>query len=222
MPSATLPLFPLSTVLVPGAPLPLHIFEPRYRDLIGDLMQREPTERRFGVVAIRRGRETGIDGVEALYDVGCVALLTDCESLPDGRYDVSTVGVARFRLDDLVDEGTAYLQGAVEMLPELPGDADELTTSVARGYLGYLQALADAGREVPVQPDLPTDPLLLSYLVAATVVLDVSDRQRLLAAPDAATRLADERALLARENALLRAVPSVPGTAIMQVPWSPN
>lgn len=218
----TLPLFPLSTVLLPGAPLPLHVFEPRYRELVADLMRLPPAERRFGVIAIRRGRETGVTGVEELYDVGCVARLTEVESLPDGRYDLATVGVARFRLEEIVDGGTGYLQGRVELLPEVPGEADEVTTAVARGYLGYLQALSDAGREVPVQPDLPADPLLLSYLVAATVVLDVADRQRLLAAPDAATRLADERALLARENALLRALPSVPGTAIMQVPWSPN
>jgi Lon protease-like protein len=222
MPSTTLPLFPLSSVLVPGAPLPLHIFEPRYRELVADLLAMPEKERRFGVVAIKRGRETGNDGVSALYDVGCVALVTEAEELPDGRYELATVGVARFRLEDLVEGGTSYLQAQVEMLPELSGDAEELTTAVARGYLGYLQALADAGREVPVQPDLPADPLLLSYLVAATVVLDLADRQRLLAAPDAATRLAEERVLLARENALLRAVPSVPGTAIMQVPWSPN
>jgi len=217
----TLPLFPLNTVLVPGAPLPLHVFEPRYRDLVGDLMQLPADERRFGVVAIRRGREVGVDSVEALYDVGCVTLMTEVEQLDDGRYDLATVGVARFRLEE-IEPGASYLRARVEMLPEEPGDASDLTTEVARGYLGYLQALAAAGREVPVEPDLPGDPLLLSYLVAATVVLDNADRQRLLAATDAAARLAEEKTLLARENALLRAIPSVPGNAMMQVPWSEN
>jgi Lon protease-like protein len=221
MAEALLPLFPLSTVLVPGAPLPLHVFEPRYRDMVGDLLALPEAERRFGVIAIRRGRETGVDGVEALHDVGCVTLVTGVERGDDGRFDLSTVGVARFRLGEL-EPGTSYLRAHVELLAESAGDPGRLPAQVAAGYLGYLQALAAAGREVPVDPELPSDPLLLSYLVAATVVLDNADRQRLLAAPDAATRLAVERALLARENALLRVVPSVPGNAMMHVPWSSN
>ncbi len=67
--SETLPLFPLGTVLFPGLLLPLHIFEERYRQLVRDLV-RQPEPRRFGVVAIREGRETGIDGVAALYEIG--------------------------------------------------------------------------------------------------------------------------------------------------------
>jgi Lon protease-like protein len=221
MAEALLPLFPLTTVLVPGAPLPLHVFEPRYRDLVDGLLTLPPDRRRFGVIAIRRGRETGVDGVDALHPVGCVALVTEVESLPDGRYDLATVGVARFRLEGL-EPGASYLQGRVEMLPEVAGEVGSLTAAVSRKYLDYLQALAAAGREVPVAPDLPTDPLLLSYLVGATVVLDNADRQQLLAAPDAASRLAAERSLLVREVALLQALPSVPGAAMMTAPWSPN
>ncbi|HEY7880701.1 MAG TPA: LON peptidase substrate-binding domain-containing protein, partial [Streptosporangiaceae bacterium] len=72
--SETIPLFPLGTVLYPALLLPLHIFEDRYRQLVGDLLE-GPEPRRFGVIAIRRGRETGIDGVSALYEVGCAAVL---------------------------------------------------------------------------------------------------------------------------------------------------
>ena len=68
----TLPLFPLGTVLYPGLLLPLHIFEERYRQLVRDLLER-PEPRRFGVIAIREGRETGGDGVSALHEVGCTA-----------------------------------------------------------------------------------------------------------------------------------------------------
>ena len=68
----TLPLFPLGSVLYPGLLLPLHIFEERYRQLVRDLLE-APEPRRFGVVAIREGRETGVDGVSALYEIGCTA-----------------------------------------------------------------------------------------------------------------------------------------------------
>lgn len=216
-----LPLFPLSTVLVPGAPLPLHVFEPRYVDLVNDLLQLPPDRRRFGVVAISRGREVGTDGVEALHPIGCVALVTEVESRPDGQFDLATVGVGRFRLGEL-RPGPAYLQAEVELLPEVAGETGSLPAVVAERYSDYLEALAAVGREVPIAPDLPSDPLLLSYLVAATVVLDLEDRQALLAAADAADRLSTEISLLARENALLRAVPSVPGNALVQVPFSSN
>ena len=68
--SELLPMFPLSTVLFPGMRLPLHIFEPRYRQLIQDLLA-GPQPGRFGVIAIRKGRETGVDGISALYEIGC-------------------------------------------------------------------------------------------------------------------------------------------------------
>ncbi len=221
MTEAILPLFPLSTVLVPGAPLPLHVFEPRYRELVDDLLALPAEDRRFGVIAIRRGRETGVDAVESLHPIGCVTLVTEVEALPDGRFDLATVGIARFRLETL-EPGSSYLRARVEMLPEVAGEPGPLIAEVNGLYLDYLASLAASGREVPIAPDLPQDPLLLSYLVAATVVLDNGDRQRLLAAPDAASRLEAERSLLRRENALLQAVPSVPGTALMQVPWSSN
>ena len=70
--SETLPLFPLGTVLYPGLLLPLNIFEERYRQLVRDLLD-GPEPRRFGVIAIRKGRETGVDGISALYQVGCTA-----------------------------------------------------------------------------------------------------------------------------------------------------
>ena len=121
--SELLPLFPLSTVLFPGMRLPLHIFEERYRLLAADL-QAQPEPRRFGVIAIRKGREVGADGVTALHEVGCVAEVRQIAPHPDGRFDLATVGTERFRLLR-VDDSLPYFQGEVELLPEeeLPGDA---------------------------------------------------------------------------------------------------
>ena len=106
--STTLPLFPLGSVLYPGLVLPLHIFEERYRQLVADLLA-GPEPQQFGVIAIRHGRETGIDGVSALYETGCTAVLRQAEAYEDGRYDLITVGAQRFKLLSLGDAG-AVLQ----------------------------------------------------------------------------------------------------------------
>src|SRR6202041_2864182 len=118
--SQSLPLFPLGTVLFPGLLLPLHIFEERYRRLVRDLLT-EPEPRQFGVIAIRKGRETGVDGVSALYEIGCTATLRRVDELDDGRFDLITVGTQRFRLLAL-DQTRPYLQGEVELLAEDAGD----------------------------------------------------------------------------------------------------
>ena len=77
-------MFPLGTVVYPGLPLPLHILEPRYRQLIRDLLD-GPQPGLFGVIAIRKGRETGVDGVSGLYEIGCTATLRQIAKYEDGR-----------------------------------------------------------------------------------------------------------------------------------------
>ena len=114
--STTLPLFPLGSVLYPGLVLPLHIFEERYRQLVADLLD-GPEPREFGVIAIRHGRETGIDGVSSLYDAGCTAVLQRAERYDDGRYDLVTVGGQRFRLLGLGD-AQPYFTGDAQLLPD--------------------------------------------------------------------------------------------------------
>src|SRR6202012_3733922 len=112
-PSLTrLPLFPLGTVLFPGMLLPLHIFEDRYKELIQDLLD-GPEPRRFGVIAIKKGRETGVEGVSSLYEVGCTATVREAEENAEGGFDVVTVGGQRFRLEAL-DDSKPYFQGDVE------------------------------------------------------------------------------------------------------------
>src|SRR5580698_7805870 len=149
-----LPLFPLSTVLYPGLPLPLHIFEERYRQLVRDLLA-GPEPPVFGVVAIREGRETGIDGVSSLYPVGCTAVLRQVQRYPDGRYDITTSGARRFRLLEL-NESRLYLQGEVEMLPDETGDEAAAQTEadiVRAAFGGYLRALSSLAEHDPSRGD---------------------------------------------------------------------
>jgi Lon protease-like protein len=221
--SETVPLFPLGTVLYPGLLLPLHIFEDRYRQLVRDLLE-GPEPRRFGVIAIRKGRETGIDGVSALYEVGCAAVLRRVERYEDGRYDIITAGAERFRLLDL-DESRPYLQAEVEWLPEETGDeaaAGLAALATAAAFRGYLEALTRRGLAEISVPDLPSDPGPLSYLVAAAVVADLPDRQALLARPDALSRLESERALLARETAMIGSLTARPAPDLRYSPYSSN
>jgi Lon protease-like protein len=223
--SEMLPLFPLSTVLFPGMRLPLHVFEPRYRQLVRDLLQR-PEPRQFGVIAIRKGRETGVDGVTALHEIGCVAAIRSADARDDGRFDLQTVGTDRFRLLSL-DKSLAYFQGEIQRLPDEPeGAAGEESGGIVRrvqaGFRSYLNALADRGGGVISVADLPDEPLLLSYVIATAMIIDLPDRQQLLAAPSTVERLSAERALLARETAMLRATTSRPAPDFKYEPYSPN
>src|SRR6266536_902473 len=209
--SETLPLFPLGTVLYPGLLLPLNIFEERYRQLVHDLLE-GPEPRRFGVIAIRKGRETGVDGISALHEIGCTATLREVAEQDDGRFRLVTVGTQRFRLGSL-DDSRPYLQGEVELLEEEVGDeaaAGLAAQAVRRGFRGYVEALTSRESVEVSVPELPDEPLLLSYLVAAAMILDLPVRQQLLAEPHAERRLGAERALLARETTMLRSLTATP------------
>lgn len=222
-----LPLFPLGSVLLPGLALPLHVFEERYRQLVRDLLALPEPSRRFGVVAIRQGHEVGSGGVRdlsALHEVGCVARVRRIEAFDDGRFAVVSTGAERFRLRGLAG-GAPYLVGEVDWLPDDQGPAEEsaLHARAVRAAFGdYLQALATASEEAVDPPDLPTDPLVLSYAVAATVVVDLEERQRLLAAPDVVRRLNAELALLRRETTLLTTLGAAPAPELARGPISPN
>jgi Lon protease-like protein len=218
-----LPLFPLGTVLYPGLVLPLNIFEERYRQLVRDLLE-GPRPRRFGVIAIREGRETDVAGVSSLYDVGCLAMVREVTELPDGRYELVTVGTDRFRLHSL-DNSRPYLRGEIELLDEPVGDEIEapvMMAAVERAFRAYLDLLASKGPASISVPELPDEPILLSYLVAASVIIDLPQRQELLAEPDALSRLAAERTLLTRETAMLRSLGTTPAPDLRSSPYSPN
>jgi uncharacterized protein len=221
--SSKLPLFPLGTVLYPGQVLPLHIFEERYRQLVADLLA-DVEPREFGVIAIRRGRETGMDGVSALYQTGCTARLRHVERHPDGRYELVTVGARRFRLLGL-DDPAPYLRADVGLLPEEPGDEAEAAVAVSavqHAFRSYLDLLSDRGGAQISVPELPDEPVLMSYLVAAAVVVDLPVKQALLEERDAVRRLTAERTLLARESQMLRSLTATPAPDLRNSPYSPN
>ncbi|KWV34194.1 LON peptidase substrate-binding domain-containing protein [Micromonospora rifamycinica] len=218
--TARLPVFPLATVLFPGLVLPLHIFEERYRHLVRDLVARpERVPREFGVVAIRSGwevapaagRATPGGGEVTLHEVGCTAELRQVTELDDGGFDIVTVGRRRFRVTGTDRDAAGYLTAEVEWLPEPTGPdeaAELLATRVIAVFRQYLGLIRDDPEELSEQ--LPEDPTVLSHLVAATAVLTVADRQRLLAIDDTAARLRAELRLLNRESTLLRQVRAVP------------
>ena len=230
-----LPVFPLGTVLFPGLVLPLHIFEERYRTLVRELVAATgdgPHE--FGVVTLRRGVEvlqpaesdTAPTPVTApqLYDVGCTAELRQVTELPDGRFDIVTVGRRRFKVVSVESGTSPYLTAQVEWMPDdAAGDdvADQLAPRVLAAFRTYLNLLRP---DSEILDQVPDDPTVLSHLVAASAQLTTDERQLLLAAPDTATRLRTELKLLTREAGLLtrvRAVP-VPLSDLAQAAVSPN
>jgi Lon protease-like protein len=221
--SELLPLFPLGAVLYPGMLLPLHVFEDRYRRLVRDLLD-GPEPRRFGVIAIRKGRETGVQGVQLLYETGCTATLRRVDEREDGRFDLVTVGTERFRLLAL-DQTLPYLQGEVEILADEAvdrADAAALVHAVQVAFRAYLDALTEWGGATVKVEHLPDEPVLLSFIVAAAMVIDLPERQGLLDEPDALRRLSAERGLLSREAAMLRATTSRPAPDLRYTPYNPN
>lgn len=216
-----LPLFPLGTVLFPGLLLPLHVFEDRYRALVRDLVDAPEEERGFGVVAIREGREVGDGGIRSLHRVGCLADLRQVEPHPDGRFDIVATGARRFRIDSVDATSRPYLQAEIEYLDEPDGNAaDGLAHTVATLWGAYRQALT--GKSPEDADQLPDEPVVLSYLVAAATILDLSDKQRLLEEPDTTSRLRRELAILRREAIVLRLLPSLPAVELTRAAVSPN
>jgi Lon protease-like protein len=211
-----LPLFPLQTVLYPGLPIPLHIFEDRYRQMFKRILD---GERRFGVVAIVRGRD--VDADATYHPVGCVAEVAEVKRHADGRLDVVARGRSRFRIDG-VTQAAPYIVAEVSTLPEAAGDAaEQRSVKAGRLFTRYVATLLRMAGEEVESIDIPDDPVAASYLVAAGLQVDLADKQRLLALPSAAERLAAEATLLRRELVLLEHL-RVAGPAPTATPFSLN
>jgi Lon protease-like protein len=192
-----LPLFPLPLVLFPGVPLPLHIFEPRYQRMLADV---QAGDQLFGL-SYHDVTESEGDR-PPLGHVGCVAEVTEVQPLPEGRSNILTVGLIRYRLEEYVERGDPYLVGRVlffEDESEAPGVLDERAGEVSRLFMRIARAVRSINDERAGLPDLPpTDPERLSFLVAAAMELDTQVKLELLELRSTAERLKRLRDLLAR------------------------
>ena len=188
-----MPLFPLNTVLFPSLPLPLHIFEERYKLMIGTCVV---TDNLFGVCLIKEGVEVG--GPAEPFEIGTVARIAEVERMPDGRMNLMTFGTQRFRLEEVIQR-EPYLVGRVVVLETEEVLADEeLVGDVADRLLRYLREVRRAAR-LPDRGELVKDVDRLSYLAAATLGLPARERQSFLEIDAAADRLKQARDLLRRE-----------------------
>ncbi|MCW2631303.1 MAG: peptidase lon domain protein [Pseudonocardia sp.] len=209
----TVPLFPLSTVLMPGATLPLHIFEPRYRQLTIDLVTGAVPDRQFGVIALREGFMPDRDGIDGLHNVGCTALLREAQRLPDGRFDIVTKGARRFHLHELHVDAAPYLVGTVEWLPDAatePDNDQQVRFLSAAARAAHRKYCTTAWREGWQEPSRELEPATLPHVLAGDCLLSITDRQRLLEQRCPTQRLRMIRKLLATEAALLSELRAVP------------
>ena len=158
-----LPLFPLHAVLCPGVVLPLHVFEPRYRTMVQRCLAEDAP---FGVVLIREGREIG-PSVPAIAGVGTVAEIREANAYEDGRYDLLTVGTARFAIEAVSSGPEPYLVGSVQPMPDAVDDPDrarDMADRVSARFVDYLRLLRPAegedatGMDVQVEVDVRVVP----------------------------------------------------------------
>jgi Lon protease-like protein len=200
IPGGELPLFPLDAVLFPGMTLPLHIFEPRYRQMLDDCLHGEQV---FGVVLIKEGQEVG--GAVEPYHVGTTARLLGVERKAVDRFHVVTVGEARFRVRR-VRRDRPYLIGEVEPFPLAAVEATEVGALVEQGrrllrlYLALLSRAS--GAEIRLQR-LPEEPERVAYVIAMILQVTLPVKQRLLSMPDLPSLLREEVALLRSEGKAL-------------------
>jgi Lon protease-like protein len=195
-----LPMFPLGTVLLPSAVLPLHVFEPRYRRLTRDCLDGDGE---FGVVLIERGPEVG--GGDTRTSVGTVARLVEAVPFPDGRWALAAVGTRRIRVRRWLEDDP-YPRAEVDDWDDPPpsaGLAPDLDAAV-RGLRRVLARRAELGDDAaPATHELSDDPVLASYQAVALSPFGPADRQALLAAPSVEARVATLRRLLDDEEQVL-------------------
>ncbi|MBX3080139.1 MAG: LON peptidase substrate-binding domain-containing protein [Anaerolineae bacterium] len=198
-----LPLFPLQTVLFPGMPLPLHIFEPRYKQMIGECVQQS---RPFGVVLIEAGSEVG--GGATIHKVGTSASIVQMRPLENGEMDILSTGQSRFIIEGTHTE-KSYLTGIVRDYPLADTDDETikpLAVLISSMVKQYLEIFATLG-EVDVKLDtLPEDPQALAYLTAVVLHMPMQDKQKLLNMASLPSLLRREQRLLNREAQILKAL----------------
>jgi ATP-dependent Lon protease len=192
-----LPIFPLPVVLFPGMPMPLHIFEPRYRKMLADIRAGDSL---FGLSYFDSGSSD--KDVPPAGHIGCVAEVTETQALPDGRSNVLAVGVVRYQVEDYVERGDSYLVVRANYFEDDEEDNAELTAN-AREVAGMFMRVANAIRVISDErgnlPDITdTEPQKLSFLVAAAMEIEVETKQELLELRSTSERLSRLRDQLAR------------------------
>lgn len=192
-------MFPLGTVLQPTGAVPLHVFEPRYRQMMRDCLRGLGE---FGVVLIERGSEVGGGDVRA--DVGTRARIVEATELADGRWSVLAAGVERLRVREWLPD-QPYPRADVEPWPD-PAPSPDLPSLVASATAGLRRLLAtisEVGRPASVEIELPEDLVLASYRLCALSPLGPADQHRLLVAPSPEARLELLAVLLEEARELL-------------------
>ena len=202
-----LPLFPLNVVLFPGMPLPLHVFEDRYKEMIADCIRED---RPFGVVLIDE------DSFDQSHDetpvaIGCTAEIAQVHPLDHGRMFIMTVGRERFRIVEWGYDDKPYLVGTVEPAP-LHIDDEEWETLGADHLeplvIEYLNLLSRAGGEIEIEPDqIPAEPEGLIYMAATLIQLPAEEKQALLSIDRASDLARALSHLYRRELAMMRFMP---------------
>lgn len=175
-----LPLFPLPLVLFPGVPLPLHIFEPRYRRMLADVSAGNSL---FGLSYFDPNSAT--EEQPPVGHVGCVAEVLEAQTLADdGRSNILTVGLVRYRIESYVERGDPYLVARVEFFEDDREDKELLTRQareVSQTFARIARAVRTINDDRNALPELPEDePERLSFLVAAAMEMDVETKQSLL------------------------------------------
>lgn len=192
-----LPLFPLPLVLFPGVPLPLHIFEPRYQRMLTDIRAHDSL---FGLSYFDVTDSEGSG--PALGHVGCVAEVTEVQALPEGRSNILTMGLIRYRLESYVERGDPYLVGRVTFFEDEKDEGpflEERAEEVSKLFMRIARAVRIINDERASLPELPpTEPERLSFLVAAAMELDTEVKIELLELRDTSERLKRLGDLLAR------------------------
>jgi len=192
-----LPLFPLAVVLFPGVPLPLHIFEPRYRQMLEDI---KASNGMFGLSYF--DPTSSATEIPPAGHIGCVAEVTETQSFPDGRSNILTVGIVRYRIDSYVERGAPYLVARISFFEDDEEDDTLLADSareVADTFTRIAQAVRTINDERASLPDISdTEPQRLSFLVAAAMEIEADVKQELLELRSTSERLQRLRGMLHR------------------------
>jgi Lon protease-like protein len=175
--SPVIPLFPLpNVVLFPNVSLPLHIFEPRYLDMVGDALS---GDRLIGMVLLRPGWEADYEGRPPVYPIGCAGLIAHAEPLPDGRYNIVLRGLEKFRITG-EDVSRSYRLARIQPILEALNDTERETVRGERRRLEALLVPQPAGRGVDpkVPPSMPDEDLVNT--LAQYLELEPVEKQALL------------------------------------------